>query len=124
MINTERNASETAWEKSYFCKRTNELLRIYDHFGYKNQLEKLSEEIKEFSEAYTDWVANGFDIAFWDHMIEELADVDILISQFRKNIIRNDDNYLFHQDLYHAEEAKIARTLSRIKEGYYDEEEK
>ena len=104
----------------YFMKRNEDLLTIYDHFGYKNQLEKLAEEVKEFSEAYAEWVINGFAQEFWDHMIEELADVDILISQFRKNIIRVDGKYVFHQDLGDAEENKIQRTLKRIDEGYYE----
>lgn len=114
------NNIASASEYFFFNKRNDELLRIYDHFGYKNQLEKLAEEIKEFSDAYAEWVINGFAPEFWDHMIEELADVDILMSQFRRNIIRNDDNYLFHQDLYQAEDSKIQRTLQRIEEGYYE----
>jgi len=108
----------------FYRKRDDDLLKIYDHFGYANQLEKLSEEIKEFSEAYRQWILNDCDQKFWDDMIEEYADVVIILGQFRKNIIRRDKDYLFHQDLADAEETKVQRTLQRIEEGYYEQKEK
>lgn len=56
-------------------------LKIYNQYGYKNQLKKLSEEVYEFIEA-----GNG-DI---EHVIEELGDVEFLMYQFKcANDIKN-----------------------------------
>lgn len=133
-LNRKKNIEDHSSECPYFVegkmqetlldfhnKRDADLLAIYDHFGYANQLEKLAEEIQEFSAAYKNWIVNDCDPELWDALIEEYADVVIILGQFRKNIIRRDKQYRFHQDLADAEDSKIQRTLQRIEEGYYED---
>lgn len=64
-------------------------LEIYNHYGYKNQLKKLSEEVYEFIEAMLEYEAGTGDI---EHVIEELGDVEFILYQFREanNISTNE----------------------------------
>lgn len=57
-------------------------LKIFNNYGYKNQLKKLNEEVYEFVEAallYENGKGN------MNHVIEELGDVEFLLYQFRNH---------------------------------------
>ena len=56
-----------------------ELLEIIQHYGLRNQLKKLSEEIYEFQEAIL--MDDGSEEAY-DHICEERADIEVLLRQF------------------------------------------
>lgn len=55
-----------------------ELLSIIKHYGLKNQLKKLSEEIYELQEAVL--LDDGSEEAF-NHICEERADIEVLLRQ-------------------------------------------
>ena len=55
-------------------------LRIFNRYGYKNQLKKLSEEVYEFIEAVLLYESGKGDIK---NIIEELGDVEFILYQFR-----------------------------------------
>lgn len=55
-------------------------LKIFNNYGFENQLEKLKEEVKEFIEAVEDY-EKGIDTR--KHVMEEMGDVEFLIYQFR-----------------------------------------
>lgn len=86
---------------------TNEkLIHIIKYFGFPNQVLKLKEEIDEVIEAMEDIDKK--------HITEELADVLVVLNQFK---------LFFHiedKDLIEMMEYKIDRTLDRIEEGYYE----
>ena len=103
----------------------NKLLQIFNHFGYKAQVEKQKEEDAEFLEAVQEYIDNPCKETM-DHMIEEFADkhtvgIGIILgalkitgrfseeSEIYIRLVRND-----------IEQKKIDRTLDRIKSGYYD----
>lgn len=99
--------------------------KIMDYFGYRNQMKKLNEECYEFLEAvdnYEDMLlivkdgsAKEQEMAR-EFVIEEMADMLILLTQF---IVKYDikqgeiDKYIDY---------KMDRTLKRIDEKFYDEE--
>lgn len=100
-------------------------LDIMEHFGYRAQMKKLAEESYEFLEAvdnYEDLLLFGVnnhheEALARDFVVEEMADMLILLTQFiaKYEITQNELNK--HMD------EKLARTLKRIGEGYYDDEE-
>lgn len=104
----------------YHLDRAEKLQRIYEHFGFQTQADKLKEEAGEFADAYTAWVNSDWSSPAWDHLIEELADVTILLSQLKNQMIRLDETGTFFDQLDTAIENKIKRTNKRIQEGYYD----
>ena len=64
-------------------------LEIYNHYGYKNQLKKLSEEVYEFIEAMLEYETGTGDI---EHVIEELGDIEFILYQFKEaNEINNNE---------------------------------
>lgn len=71
------------------------LQEIIDHFGFDNQKVKLLEECQEYIESMD---------------LEEIADVFILSAQL---IIKS-------EELKEIIKMKIARTIARIANGYYD----
>lgn len=103
---------------------------IMNHFGLRSQMKKLNEECYEFLEAvdnYEDLVcenecydypytAEELDI-FRDHIVEELGDVLILLTQFiaRYKISK--------EELDEWMDSKLDRTEYRIKTGYYKKDE-
>lgn len=105
-----------------------EYLEIMNHFGLKSQKRKLNEECYEFLEAVSDYeelvcenecydypyTAEELDI-FRDHIVEELGDILILLTQFiaRYNISK--------EELDEWMDSKLIRTKHRIKTGYYEE---
>ena len=82
------------------------LFKIFSHFGLRKQLKKLSEECYELIEAMLD---NDK-----EHIIEEIADVQVLLNQFKELYKIYDD------EIVEIMEHKIDRTLDRIEEGYYE----
>lgn len=105
----------------YHLDRAEKLQRIYEHFGFQNQADKLKEEACEFADAYAAWVKSDWSSPAWDHLIEELADVTIILSQLKNQMIRLDDTGTFFDQLDTAIENKIKRTNKRIEEGYYED---
>lgn len=104
-----------------------EMKKIADHFGLTNQLEKLREEMRECEESSRIYQSNlelnpdphsmspeeQIDRATERlHLIEELADVKLMIDQIV---------HLIHgeSDLKKMYQYKIERTLHRIETGYY-----
>lgn len=100
-----------------------DLLKIIEHFGVKNQQRKLQEEIFELQEQISiyeqvhDWDSNDYFMGIVpekDGIAEELADVIILLKQIFYY-------YKFDEEtLLKIEENKIIRTLERIESGYYE----
>lgn len=105
-------------------------LDIMNHFGLKSQKRKLNEECYEFLEAVTDYeelvcenecydypyTAEELDI-FRDHIVEEMGDMLILLTQFiaRYNISKEElDKWMDY---------KLLRTEHRIRTGFYDKDE-
>lgn len=80
-------------------------LEIYNHYGYKNQLKKLSEEVYEFIEAMLEYEAGTGDI---EHVIEELGDVEFILYQFKE---ANDISTSEIRDVWRY---KSKRQLNRI----------
>lgn len=85
----------------------NNLLKIIRHYGLKNQLRKLNEEVFELIEAIRD---TRFFLSK-THIEEEFADVMVLLSQI-KHYYNLDSNKLKKIMDY-----KINRQLERMKKG-------
>lgn len=96
---------------------------VLEHFGIRNQMKKLNEECFELLEAisnYEDDVVyegkkdNEYLNIFRDHIIEEMADILTILTQFivKYNIIAPEIDGVM--------EEKLTRTEERIKSGYYD----
>lgn len=101
-------------------------LDIINHFGYRNQMKKLNEEVFEFLEAvdnYEDELAfhlTGDKVGeniFRDAMIEEMGDVLILLTEFIAKYKIEKEELDVYMDY------KLERTLRRIESGYYDKKE-
>ena len=102
-------------------------LDIINHFGLRAQMKKLNEETYELLEAidnYEDaWLEQegsepyytAAEMAiFRDHIVEEMGDVLIVLTQFlaRYEILKSElDTWM---------DAKLDRTKERIRTGYYD----
>lgn len=83
---------------------------IYDHFGQSAQLEKLIEEANEVKEAVEE---NDR-----EHIIEEIADLRVVLVQLQNHF------GITEKEINCVRKSKIDRTISRIKEKYYEEETK
>lgn len=100
-------------------------LDIMEHFGYRAQMKKFAEESFEFLEAvdnYEDLLLFGVgnhheEELARDFVVEEMGDVLILLTEFIAKYEIGQDELNKHMDY------KLARTLKRIDEGYYDDEE-
>lgn len=55
-------------------------LKIFNNYGYKHQIEKLKEEVKEFIEAVEEYEEGT---GTRKHVMEEMGDVEFLMYQFR-----------------------------------------
>lgn len=84
-----------------------ELLEIIKHYGLKNQLKKLSEEVYELQEAI---LLDEGGMESYRHICEERADVEVLLRQL--------DEYfeIKFDDVAKWMTKKINRTLERIDE--------
>lgn len=98
----------------------NRYLDIIEHFGVRNQMKKLNEELFEFLEAvdnYEDGKTFDYDystlVTLRDLMIDELGDVLLLLTQFIAKYEITKAELDIHMD------KKLERTEQRIKEGYY-----
>ncbi len=83
-----------------------EYLKIINHYGLRNQLKKLSEEVYEFQEAVL-LDDNGEESL--ENILEEFADIQVILEQFR---------YFYELDntkVAEKEVFKAMRTLERIK---------
>lgn len=85
-----------------------DLLKIINHYGVSKQLKKLSEEIFELQEAILTDVGDN---ESYDHIVEEIADVYVVMEQLEEYFEVNQDK------LIAMESYKIRRTLERIKNG-------
>ena len=59
------------------------LLKIINHYGYRNQLRKLSEECYELIESIIDGELLELDNKAIEHITEEIADVMVMLEQFK-----------------------------------------
>ena len=102
-------------------------LDIINHFGLRAQMKKLNEEVYELLEAvdnYEDACLEQYDrepyytaaemAIFRDHVVEEMGDVLVLLTQF---IARYD---IEKSELDVWMDSKLDRTKERIKTGYYE----
>lgn len=100
-----------------------DLLKIIEHFGINNQQRKLQEEVFELQEAVTTHELKKsveYEIPLTEiigakeHIIEELADIMLLLEQFKLHYgISNEEiTKIFWE--------KVNRTLERIESGYYE----
>ena len=88
------------------------LVRISTHYGYDNQVfEKLREEVDELQEAFIDYFKEPTR-EHWLHIIEEAADVHIMIEQF-KMLIKPEDKKEFDKVCLE----KVNREIGRIEAG-------
>lgn len=90
-----------------------DLKAIADHFGWRTQIDKFREECIEAAEAAADYQYHGNTPENIAHLIEEIADIEIMSAQIR---------YLFNieQAVQQAVKQKKERTLMRIKTGFYE----
>lgn len=101
-------------------------LDIINHFGYRNQMKKLNEEIYELLEAVDNYEDASMEFnnnedyysveemkTFRDHIVEEMGDVLILLTEF----IGKYDIEKYELDKWM--DYKLERTLDRIDSGYY-----
>lgn len=102
-------------------------LDIINHFGIRNQMKKTNEEIYELLEAISDFEnlvsENETSIeplytkseleVFRNHIIEEMGDVLILLTQFigKYEIAKEELDVIM--------DYKLERTLNRIESNYY-----
>lgn len=98
-------------------------LKIIEHFGVNNQQRKLQEEIFELQEAITIYEFKKtveYEIPLFEivgtreDIIEEMADVFILLGQFKSFFDVSDE------ELKETMVKKMYRTLDRIGSGYYE----
>lgn len=101
-------------------------LDIINHFGYRNQMKKLNEETYELLEAVDNYEDASMEFndnedyysveemkIFRDHIVEEMGDVLILLTEF----IGRYDIEKYELDKWM--DYKLERTLDRIDSGYY-----
>lgn len=84
-----------------------DLLNIIKHYGLRNQLKKLSEEVYEFQEAIL--MDDGSEESL-NHIIEEYSDIQVILEQFLN---------FYELDITKIIETKVkktARTLRRIED--------
>lgn len=84
-----------------------DLLRIVKHYGIRNQLKKLSEEVYELQEAIL--MDDDSEEAF-EHICEERADVEVLLRQIEQYF------EIKHSDYSLIMVKKIQRQLWRIED--------
>lgn len=89
-------------------------LDIINHFGEKSQCKKLMEEAFEFVETVYEYNVN--DINTREHLVEEMGDILLLLTEF---IAKYE---IGKPELDKVMDYKLERTLDRIKTGYYDKQ--
>lgn len=95
------------------------LLQIINHYGTNNQQRKLAEEVFELQEIISDYEFSKknfptqhkiCEAQFKEHIIEELADVQVMLNQFRLYYGITDE------EVKEIMIKKIDRQLKRIEE--------
>lgn len=86
----------------------NELKQIAEHYGLRLQMRQLIEEMAELTQVICK--SERYDIeTVRDHLVEEVADVDIVLSQVK---------YLLGDSEFDKiKDAKIKRQMQRITKG-------
>lgn len=84
------------------------LLKIINHYGINNQLRKLNEECFELEEAIINGELLDLDNETVNHIIEEIADCMVLLSQFKEYYD------IDGRDILRIMNEKIERQLGRI----------
>ena len=105
-----------------------ELLKIINHYGTDNQKRKLVEEVYELLDALAEINYSSSNFSnnverMINHVVEEMADVLVLIEQFRLywNIDMDDIEKIFKQKVIRtineigAENEKLLRSATRIR---------
>lgn len=94
-----------------------DLLKIIETYGVLNQLKHFQSEIYELTEAIFDyeytnkWNCVNLEKHLKEHIVEEMADVQVMIEQFRHYYgIENDE-------IVSIMNQKIDRQLKRIEKG-------
>jgi NTP pyrophosphatase (non-canonical NTP hydrolase) len=82
------------------------LQMIYEHYG-KHQFKKCLEELQELEEAINLYIVSGYSDSLKGHVIEELADVWIMITQII--MMLNAENEVDEYKKY-----KVERQLGRM----------
>lgn len=103
----------------FLSEFTNDLRKIFNHYGSNNQLEKLKEEVGEVATAVEEYEKNGEaktqDATFF--VACELTDVFILLEQFRLKY------HIPYEDIETIARFKILRQFYRMAAESYQEEE-
>ena len=96
-----------------------DLLKIINHYGVMPQLKYFQSEVFELNEAIINYEYDCLEYEEIEkelkkHIVEEIADVMVMIEQFRHyyNISSEEVTKIFW--------SKIARTLQSIETGYYE----
>lgn len=88
------------------------LIMIMDHYGYEHQVyEKLPEEVDELNTAFDEYFEEPSP-EHWHHVIEEAADVHIMLEQFQM-LITPEDKKEFDKicmDKLHREIGRIEKS--------------
>lgn len=92
-------------------KNKEKISYIFNHFGYKNQVLKINEESKELQEALIESYKEPTKQNI-EHVAEEIADVMVVIQQFKQHFKLSDNK------IKELVDYKIQRTVNRIKSGY------
>lgn len=89
----------------------NDLIEIFNYFGYETQRRKLIEEVNEFLDEILLFEKGIGDI---EKIEEEMADIVVLLEQFIR--VYELDEY----KMILIEKQKEERTKERIRAGYYE----
>lgn len=89
-------------------RRDERAAEIFRHYGLKSQLIKLREECEELRVEAENLLNGSYDRVATDKFIEELADVQVMILQFREAFGRTQFEFTI--------DYKIERTLTRMKQ--------
>lgn len=92
-------------------KNKEKLYHIFNHFGYKHQVLKINEESKELQDALIEMYKEPTE-QNKQHVAEEIADVIVVIKQFKQHFKISD------KKLKELVDYKIQRTVDRINSGY------
>ncbi len=83
--------------------------RIINYYGFRHQLKKLSEEVYELQEALLDFDNNQSNQTLKKHAEEELADVNVILTELSLFFELNRDRMIDVMD------SKVNRQIKRMK---------
>ena len=86
---------------------------IFNYHGYREQCKHITGEMYELTEAIYDY-ENNKNLKNWNHICEEVADIDFMLNQIKENYVIKKQNVNTWLDY------KRQREMKRIKEGYYE----